>query len=490
MSLSRPETYWQGLLDEHRKLSCELPTVEFKANLANPKEIGQYISALSKAACLYDEPRAYIWWGISDDTQEITGTNFDPWNKKGSGNQALIMWLQNKLDPKIHFEFHRLEREGNTVVLLEVVRAAHHPTKFEKTAYIRKDSHKIELRTSPELERALWKALEITPFEDHLAAEHLSTQDVLELLDYDSYYRLVKRPLPDGHQKILEGMMNEEVVFPCEAGGWNITNLGAVLFAKDLNGFTHLRSKAVRVIEYVGNNKLETKREQIGVKGYAVGFEGLMEYIMTLIPTNEVLGQALRQSVPMYPERAVRELVANALIHQDFSESGGPIIELYDNRLIISNPGRPIVDTERFLDGRKSRNEGLARLMKFIGICEERGSGIDKVVHDTETFQLPAPSFEIKETPDPTTVSSLFAHKPFGQMDKNDRIRTCYLHVCLKYVMEEQANNETMRERFQFAKKNSAMASRILNATIDAGFIRLYDPNAGTKSRRYVPKWS
>ena len=490
MSISRPDSYWIGLLNEHRKLKNELTTVEFKSNLNAPEDIGQYISALSNSATLYNESRSYIWWGVSDEEgHAITGTTFDPWSKKAAGNQALIPWLHAQLDPKTHFDFHKISVDGADVVLMEISRAVHHSVKFRGVAYIRKDSHKKALKSAPELEAALWKALDSTPFEDQLAVENIPSEKVLELLDYDSYYRMAQLPLPDGHQRILEGLAAEEIILPCEAGGWNITNLGALLFARSLREFRHLRSKAVRVIEYAGKNKLETKREQEGGKGYVVGFEGLMDYINTLIPKNEILGQALRKEVAMYPERALRELVANSLIHQDLSQSGGPIIELFSNRIVISNPGKPLVNTNRFLDGRKSRNEAIARMMRLLRICEERGSGIDKVVFDTELYQLPAPSFSVEETPLPTTEAKLFAHKSFDQMDKDDRLRACYLHVSLKHVNGEYANNESVRERFKFEKKNSSMASRILKDTIEAGLIRLYDPAAGTKSRRYVPFW-
>ena len=72
----------------------------------------------------------------------------------------------------------------------------------------------------------------------------------------------------------------------------------------------------------------------------ACGFEGLIGYINALLPANEVIKQALRATVPMYPEIAIRELVANALIHQDFFVTGaGPLIELFAERMEITSPG-------------------------------------------------------------------------------------------------------------------------------------------------------
>src|SRR5207249_2679363 len=99
-----------------------------------------------------------------------------------------------------------------------------------------------------------------------------------------------------------------------QSSGWTITNLGAILFAKKLDQFERLARKAPRVILYEGKNKLKTKSDRAWAKGYAVGFQGLVEFVHGLLPSNEVIEQSLRRVVKMFPEIAVRELVANALI--------------------------------------------------------------------------------------------------------------------------------------------------------------------------------
>jgi predicted HTH transcriptional regulator len=202
------------------------------------------------------------------------------------------------------------------------------------------------------------------------------------LLDYPAYFDLAEAPLPENRSQILDRLAREHLVARSQVGGWDILNLGAILFAKKLDDFAHLKRKAVRVIAYRDKSRVETLREQIGAKGYAAGFEGLIGFINGLVPANEVIGKALRRSVPMYPELAVRELVANALIHRDFSVGGaGPMIEIFADRMEVTNPGLPLVDIDRFLDTPpRSRNESLASLLRRFGICEERGSGVDKVV--------------------------------------------------------------------------------------------------------------
>jgi predicted HTH transcriptional regulator len=185
----------------------------------------------------------------------------------------------------------------------------------------------------------------------------------------------------------------------------------------------------------------------------------------------------------------VRELTANALIHQDFFVTGtGPMVEVFDDRIEITNPGEPLVDTQRFVDTPlKSRNEALASLMRRVRICEERGSGIDKVVSEVEVFQLPAPLFE---QPQGFTRVVLFAHKPLTAMDKSERVRACYLHACLRYVTRQPMTNASVRERFGIAERNASIASRLLNEAVEAGQILLEDPDVGTRVRKYVPFWA
>jgi predicted HTH transcriptional regulator len=191
----------------------------------------------------------------------------------------------------------------------------------------------------------------------------------------------------------------------------------------------------------------------------------------------------------MFPELAIRELVANAIIHQDLHKTGtSPLVEIFSNRMEITNPGLPLVKTDRFLDSPpKSRNEMVASFMRRIGVCEERGSGVDKVVFQTKFYQLPAPLFE---TTDEHTRSVLFAHREFRDMDKDDRIRACYLHACLKYVQRSFMTNTTLRERFGIEDKNSATASRIIKDTTQAGLIRCHDDSVGSKAKKYLPWWA
>jgi predicted HTH transcriptional regulator len=427
-------------------------------------------------------------WGICDETQNIIGTTFSPSRKK-IGNEELENWLLKLLNPKINFHFFEFTIENKPLVLLEIGAAFRHPVQFQNIEYIRIGSYKKKLKDFPEKERELWRVFDKIPFEKQIAIQNIQSENVLQVLDYPLYFNSLKLPVPETRQGILNAFESDGMIKLNEAGKWDITNLGAILFANKLNDFTNLSRKAIRLIIYRNENKVETIREVSGTKGYVGGFEGLIDYIIKTLPGNEVISGALRKELPMFPALAVRELIANALIHQDFFITGtGPTIEIFSNRMEITNPGLPLVKTDRFLDSPpKSRNEALASFMRRIGICEERGSGIDKVVFETELYQLPAPVFEVT---DEHTRIVLFSHREFREMYKEDKIRACYLHSCLKYVQREYMTNTTLRNRYGIDERNSAQVSRIIKDSISSELIRCFDDSVGSKARRYVPWWA
>jgi predicted HTH transcriptional regulator len=320
------------------------------------------------------------------------------------------------------------------------------------------------------------------------ALANVDDQSVVDLLDTQTYFELLKLPYPSDRKGVLERLRIERLIDKTPSG-WSIRRLAGVLLAKKLDAFPELGRKAARVVVYNGIGKVVTRLDQTGARGYAVGFQGLVDFVMTQLPQNEVIENALRKQVKLLPTESVRELIANALVHQDVAIHGaGPMIEIYDNRMEISNPGEPIVPVERFIDGYQSRNERLADIMRRMNICEEKSSGIDRVVQQAEIYQLPAPEFRATHK---RTVVIVYGPRPFSEMDRNDRIRACYQHCALRYVTSERMTNQSLRERFGLTEGQSATASQIINAALDSGLIKADEAVGGSKKyARYLPAWA
>lgn len=475
------------LLKELQALSKETEWVEFKHNNGSPQEIGEYIAALSNSACYHKKQYGYLVFGVEDATHRLVGTDFYPL-KERKGNQELENWIATQLTPKIDFNIYDFTFEGMHFAIFRVFATRNTPVRFRGYSYIRIGSYKKNLDDHPERERAIWNKLDNYVFEKAIAESKVTEDDVLQLIDYPSYFDINSIRLPDNRKGILDRLQQDKVIVK-NGTKYDITNLGAILFAKDINQFETLARKALRVIFYKGNNRINAVKEQVGKKGYAIGFEGLVKYIADQLPTNEFIDKALRKEVTIYPILALRELAANAIIHQDFEVKGAsPMIEVFDNRIEITNPGKPLIDPLRFVDhSPESRNELLARFMRRMNICEERGSGIDKVVFECEYYQLPAPQIIVGDN---YTRVVLYSYKTLREMDKDDKVRACYLHACLKYVSGEIMTNQSLRDRFGIEERNYSTASRIISETKGTGLIRDYDPDNRSKTyAKYLPFW-
>lgn len=316
----------------------------------------------------------------------------------------------------------------------------------------------------------------------------LTDQEIVDLLDTQTYFELMNLPYPRTRSGVIDRLARERLIDE-SAEGLRIRRLGGLLLAKRLDDFPDLATKAPRVVVYTGLSKMDTRLDQKGTKGYAVGFQGLVSFVMTQLPQNEIIEDALRREVKLVPEPAIRELVANALIHQDFAVTGASVmVEVYSNRVEISNPGEPIVPVERFIDGYQSRNEHLADVMRRLGICEEKSSGIDRVIQAAEVYQLPAPDFRAGQR---RTLVTICGPRSFDEMDRADRVRACYQHCALKCVMSEHMTNESLRNRFHLPESKRAIVSQIIAATSEAGMIKADDRVGGSrKYARYLPFWA
>ena len=292
----------------------ETPWLEFKYNNYEPEMIGRDISALANGATLEEKSCAYFIWGIKNDTHEIVGTNYNLQTLK-KGNEELENWLRGLLSKNADFEYRTVEMDNVTVGVMIIQCAFSQPVTFQKTEYIRVGSYTKQLLEYPALQSKLWGRLHNRNFEEQPAAQDLDLSIALRMLDYGVYFDLIEIPQPASAENIAHYMLEEGILSCQDNGLYTVTNMGAILFAKRLADFPKLSRKAIRVIQFEGNNRLSMLKEDVGGKGYAVEFERIIKYIEALIPTQEIITAAFREKKSAYPMLAVREAVANALIH-------------------------------------------------------------------------------------------------------------------------------------------------------------------------------
>lgn len=404
----------------------------------------------------------------------------------------LVNLGRNAVDPPLVIDHAVVDFDGVSVLLVHVseqpVKPAHRRGRPLEDTWIR--SGGTTRHASRQEVGALMLDSSPPRWEQQRASGLLSLEEVLHLLDLNAIATLLQRPLPEEPEHLNRWLIDEGLTL-ADGRGMYVTNFGAIAAARRLDDFPSLQRKRVRVVRYRGTNKVETIEETPSEHGYAVGFEGLIGHLKHVLPHSEVIQQALRVETSVFPEIALRELIANALIHQDFTITGaGPMVELFDDRITITNPGSllPGKRPDRLIGTTpESRNEQLASSFRRFRICEERGTGFQKVVQAIELFGLP-PLY--LQPSDNAFCVTLRAPRKFAEMDMVERIEACYQHAVLQYVSSRSLTNTTLRERFRLSEKQRNTVTNLIAAAVEAGRIKRKDMGSGNKFAEYLPYWA
>ena len=399
---------------------------------------------------------------------------------------------RDAVDPPLAIDHAAVEYRDATVLLVRVteqpVKPVHRRGKSVEETWIRSGG---TTRKASRQEVGALMLNSATPcWEELRASPLLELGEVARLLDLEAVAQLLQRPLPVEVDHLAAWLVDEGITV-LDGRAHYITNLGAIAAARKLDDFPSLDRKRIRVIRYRGTNKVDTIDELPGQRGYAIAFNGLIGHLKRVLPHSEVIQQSLRTEVTVYPEIALRELIANALIHQDFSVTGaGPMVEIYDDRIEVTNPGTllPGKKPDRLIGTTpESRNEKLASSFRRFRICEERGTGFQKIVRAIELFGLPP----LVLTPHENAFRiTLGAPRKFADMSATERVEACYQHATLQYLSSQTLTNTTLRERFKLHEKHRNQTTNLISDAVAAGRIKRKDAGSGKKFAEYVPYWA
>ncbi|MEC7754548.1 MULTISPECIES: ATP-binding protein [Roseivirga] len=476
------------LLDHSLKpVPQELNEIDWKETLSpNSKKLSKHLSAFANLP-----GGGYLVFGIEDNTANPIGIS------KVDAEQVvqrLSSICRDSLFPVITIDHTIQTYEGVSLLFVYVKESSIKPVHLKggtmEDAFIR--SGGTTRQASRQELGGLMLNSKTLHFEELHSSKLKVAHEIFSMIDYRSILRLLKAPVPSTDREIIDWMIHEKMLDEVDGSGFYITNFGALAAAYNLKEFDGLARKTIRLIKYKGKNKVEAEKEYPGSKGYAIGFEGLITFLKALLPSSEIIKNALRQETSVYPEIALRELIANALIHQDFTVKGaGPMIEVFDDRISISNPGRllPTKKIDRLIRTTpESRNEILASAFRRYNICEERGSGLEKAVIAIEIYGLPPLKFEELENSFRVTM---YSPKTFAQLSKAERVEAAFQHAVIKYYADGGMTNTSLRERLGMHEKQRAQVSLIIKEALEQNKIKPKDPhNVSTKFAEYVPFWA
>lgn len=465
----------------------ELNELDWKEDLSpNNSKLSKHLSAFANLP-----GGGFLVFGIENKMGRLIGISQD---KAELIVQKLSSLCRDTIEPQAAMQHQIANYNGVPILFVYIKESATKPVHLRSGAledcFIR--SGGSTQKASRQELGALMLNSKNPIYEELHASKLLSGEAVLELIDYKSIFNLLGKPIPNDSSEILNFLELEKLISDIDQNGFYITNMGALAAAHSLKNFDSLARKAIRVIQYKGNNKVETIREYPGSKGYAISFESLIEFVINLLPGSEIIKTALRKEMCIYPEIALRELIANALVHQDFGVKGaGPMIEIFDNRIEISNPGKllPSKSIDRLIGTTpESRNDALASKFRRYGICEERGSGFQKAIASIELFGLPP--LKMEENANSFRVT-MFTPKSFAELTVNERVEAAYQHCVLQYYSSSAMSNTSLRDRFKMHDKQRSQVSLVIKEALTQNRIKPKDPNnASTKFVEYVPFWA
>ena len=344
MTIQDPHTLIRSLT----KLVREVEWVEFKENNSDPIALGKYISALSNSAILAGEEQAFIVFGIHDTDHEIVGTEVR-WRSAKRGNEDALHWVNKMLQPTIHLELTEAEIDGKHVEIISINPPYEHPVRFEGVAWIRIESSLHPLNHHPTKEAAIWRAAGRFTFENQKARLGMSREDVLDAFLCRELVEGLAPGRKDGD--IIEFLREHKFLASNLEGGFDPYNVLVLVAARNYEDWEGYQRKGIRVVSYRTATKFDREVDLRGKRGYFPAFTRALDRVLESIPNREEIVRGVRTTVYDIPEVAIREILANAIVHQDLTDpTSGPLVEIFPDRVVITNPGEPLVKPERFVD--------------------------------------------------------------------------------------------------------------------------------------------
>jgi ATP-dependent DNA helicase RecG len=393
----------EGLRDKPNEVGC----LEFKTNWNNPDDIGEYISALANSAALEGVDRGWMIWGVEDGTHRVIGTQFDPFSAKGSGNQSLIMWLQQMTSPRADFAFHRCAHPDGTVVLLEIHPARSAPISFKGQRFIRIDSNKTKLTDHQNKESRLWAMLgQKDDWSIGVVAE--ATLADLDPLAIDAARRRFTEYLIKSEPDVARHKQIQE-----EAAGWDVATLlnkaritkqgritrsALLLLGKDESA--HFLSPMDAKISWIlrdANNRTVTS-QHFGMP-LLLATDQVFARIRNVTVEHMPDGSLFPTSIPQYDPWVIREALHNCVAHQDYRLGGKINVVEHPDQLLFSNLGQFIPPSVEWMLEHQSppehyRNQWLIDGMIRLRMIEQVGSGIRRMFETQRERFFPLPDYQ------------------------------------------------------------------------------------------------
>jgi len=356
--------------------SDEQEWFEFKENWFEQETLGEYVSAMSNAAAFHHKKNAFFIWGVNNESHEVVGTKFNQYIE--IKNEPYQNYLARNLSPSINFTFEEFTINKKRVVALIIPAAESVPTAYKEKRYLRIGSSKCNLKDYPKREIQLFKILDGRV--DTIETTPAKYQELTfsKLFGYYGSKGIVLK------EKTFEknlGLRNDE-------GEYN-------LLAQLLSDNSHI---PLRVSIFEGETKganLFSVRE-FGNNCILYTLDELLRYgdVLNIIQADETNRVVERIDVPLFDNKAFREAIINAILHNYWVGGNEPMISVFTDRIEILSRGTiaPAQTMEGFYLGESVPvNDKLSEIFLQLHISEKSGRGVPKIIEiygkDAFTFR-------------------------------------------------------------------------------------------------------
>lgn len=321
-------------------------TLEFKESLST--SIGKEICAFANAS------GGKIILGVKDDGA-VVGCPLS------NSDSSRIQDIARNMDPS----FRVVVEQVSDLVIIYVPEGKEKPYTVNGHFYLRQGANSQQLRRD-EI-RTLFQRENLIRF-DRKANQDFTDND----FDKEKFRSFTQKAGIDtslSQQHILQnlGMITEE----------KMNNTGVLFFSHRISKF--FLNSIIGCVLYEGTAKTKILDKKEFDADFVSNFNNAVIFALRNLRMEYIIKKVEREEKEEIPEEALRELIINAMTHRDYFSEGRVLIEIFSDRVEISNPGGLLFKISDFGRTSLSRNPLLVDMVHRLRFVERIGSGIGRV---------------------------------------------------------------------------------------------------------------
>lgn len=435
------------------------------------------------AVCMANGQGGTILLGVDDDGVVVGA---EPRHSSRAHPHSVGVMIQNHTDPPLPVSSRVEAVRGHDLLVVEVPRADPGPVGTRKGVYLKRvvgpDGKPACAPLSPQ---ELVSRAYITRGIDYATSPAQgATMADLNPKEFDRFRRMCGTSSGDS---VLAGLSDEEI---CRALGLIPQNhpvsLGMILLFGREEALEHWTPTAEVLLQDLRSGPNSTNESlRLPLLHVAEEVHGRLDRRNS---TTEVVVGLTRVDIPLISKLTLRESIANALVHRDYSEQGPTQIQLTETEFSVGNPGGfpPGVTISNILEQSRPRSIALTHAFMRAGLVERKGKGVNEMFESQLRAGREAPDYSgstdesvLVSVPLSTVDLELVRFLAALQSEKQRDLSLSELRVIHEIKMSGSA---TSAELAEYLSLTAARARSVANSLVATGFL---EARGNGRSRRF-----